>query len=96
MKHFLISILASLVVCCGLLWAYDRHVAVKIAAIDMQGYVENLQSGYMQGQISKQQLDERLNHLSTQIRETYSSNTILLLEEVVVSGDVAAFEPEIQ
>ena len=70
MKHLFISILASFVVCCGFLWAYDRNVAVKIAAIDMQAYVENLQSGYMQGQISKQQLDERLNQLSSQIRET--------------------------
>ena len=96
MKHLFISILASFVVCCGLLWAYDRHVAVKIAAIDMQGYVESLQSGYMQGKISKQELDEHLKQLSDQIREKYSSNTILLLEEVVVNGNVAKFEPEIQ
>jgi hypothetical protein len=96
MKHFLISILASLVVSCGLLFAYDQHVAVKIAAIDMQGYIKDLQSGYMQGQISKHQLDERLKELRDQIRKNYSSNTILLLEEVVVSGDVARFDPEIQ
>jgi len=62
----------------------------------MQGYVESLQSGYMQGKITKQQLDERLKQLSDQIREKYASNTILLLEEVVVSGDVVKFEPEIQ
>ncbi|OPL12115.1 MAG: hypothetical protein AVO38_03545 [delta proteobacterium ML8_D] len=96
MKHFLISIVSSLVVCCGLLWVYDQHVALKIATIDMQGYVETLQSGYMQGQIPKQQLDDRLKQLSDQIRENYSSNTILLLEEVVVSGDFATFEPEIR
>ncbi len=96
MKHYLISILASLVVCCGLLFAYDQHVALKIAAIDMQDYVATLQSGYMQGQISKYQLDESLKELRDQIRKNYSSNTILLLEEVVVSGDVAMFEPEIR
>ena len=96
MKHFLICIVSSLVVCCGLLFAYDQHVAIKIAAIDMQGYVKDLQSGYMQGQIPKEQLDERLKQLSDQIRENYSSNTILLLEEVIVSGDGARFDPEIQ
>lgn len=96
MKHPFISILASFVVTCGLLWAYDQHVSVKISVIDMQGYVESLQSGYMQGKITKQQLDERLKQLSDQIREKYASNTILLLEEVVVSGHVARFEPEIQ
>jgi hypothetical protein len=50
----------------------------------------------MQGQIPKQQLDASLKQLSDQIRENYSSNTILLLQEVVVSGDVANFNPEIQ
>ena len=94
MKHLIIHLLVSLVVTCGLLWAYDRHVAVKIAVIDMQGYVEGLQSVYMQGKIPKQQLDERLKQLSDQIREKYSSNTILLLQEVVVSGDVSSFDPE--
>ena len=96
MKHFLICIVSSLVVCCGLLWFYDQHVALKIAAIDMQGYVKNLQFGYLQGQISKYQLDESLKELRDQIQKNYSSNTILLLEEVVVSGDVAMFEPEIR
>ena len=96
MKHLFISILASLVITCGLLWVYDQHVAVKIAVIDMPRYVERLKSGYMQGQITKPQLDERLKLLSDQIKEKYSSNTVLLLEEVVVSGDVASFNPEIQ
>ena len=96
MKHLFISILASLVVTASLLWAYDQHVAVKIAVIDMQGYVEQLKSGYMQGKMPKQQLDESLKQLSDQIKEKYSSNTILLLQEVVVSGDVANFNPEMQ
>lgn len=96
MKHLFISILASLVVTCGLLWTYDQYIAVKIAVIDMNGYVERLKSDYMQGRVPKQQLDDRLKLLSDQIKDKYSSNTILLLEEVVVSGDVANFNPEIQ
>jgi hypothetical protein len=93
MKNLFISILASLVVSGSLLWAYDQNMAVKIAVVDMHGYVERLRSDYMQGQIPKQQLDASLKKLSDQIREKYSSNTILLLQEVVVSGDVANFNP---
>jgi hypothetical protein len=93
MKNLFISIMTSLVVSGGLLWGYDQHVAVKIAVVDMHGYVERLRSNYMQGQIPKQQLEASLKQLSDQIREKYSSNTILLLEEVVVSGDVANFNP---
>jgi hypothetical protein len=93
MKNLFISILASLVISGSLIWAYDQQVAVKIAVVDMHGYVERLRSNYMQGQIPKQQLDASLKQLSDQIREKYSSNTILLLEEVVVSGDVANFNP---
>ena len=96
MKNLLISILASLVVTGGLLWAYDQQFAVKIAVIDMHEYVDHLKSDYMQGQISKEQLDKNLKELSDQIKEEYSSNTILLLKEVVVSGDVADFNPKIQ
>jgi len=96
MKHLFISILASLVVTCSLLWTYDQNIAVKIAVIDMHGYVERLKSDYIQGRVPKHQLDDSLKLLSDQIRDKYSSNTILLLEEVVVSGDVANFNPEIQ
>jgi hypothetical protein len=62
----------------------------------MDGYVNQLRSDYIQGKLSKDQLDVDLQRLSRQIKEKYSSNTILLLKEVVVNGDVENFSPETQ
>ena len=94
MKNLLASILASAVITTGLLWVYDQHFAVKIAVIDMDGYVSRLKADYMQGKLPKEELDADLQRLSRQIREKYSSNTVLLLKEVVVNSNVANFDPD--
>jgi hypothetical protein len=96
LKNLFVSILTSVIIAGGLLWYYDQHAATKIAVIDMDGYVNQLRSDYIQGKLSKEQLDEDLQRLSRQIKEKYSSNTILLLKEVVVNGDVENFSPETQ
>jgi hypothetical protein len=91
-----LSILASAVITSGLLWHYDQHIATRIAVIDMDGYISRLRADYIQGKLSKEQLDEELQRLSSQIKEKYSSNTILLLKEVVVNGDVENFSPALK
>ena len=96
MKNFFVSILTSVIITGSLIWYYDQHIATKIAVIDMDGYVNQLRSDYIQGKLSKEQLDGDLQKLSDQIKEKYSSNTILLLKEVVVNGDVENFSPETQ
>ena len=96
MKDLFVSILASAVITAGLLWVYDQHFAVKIAVIDMDGYVSRLKTDYMQGKLPKEALDADLQRLSRQIKEKYSSNTVLLLKEVVVNGNVANFYPDAQ
>jgi len=93
LKQLMVSIVVSLVITAGLIWGYDQKFAVKIAVIDMSGYVDRLKSDYTQGKLSQEALDENLQRLSRQIQEKYSSNTILLLNEVVVSGNVAIFDP---
>ena len=91
MKNLLVSIVASAVITIGLIWGYDQNFAVKIAVIDMDGYVSRLKADYTQGKLSKEALDDDLQRLSRQIQEKYSSNTVLILKEVVVSGNVANF-----
>jgi hypothetical protein len=93
LKNLFVSILASAIITTGLLWYYDHNIATKIAVIDMDGYVNQMRSDYIQGKLSKEQLDDDLQRLSRQIKEKYSSNTILLLKEVVVNGDVENFSP---
>jgi len=96
LKNLLVSIAASAVITIGMIWGYDQNFAVKIAVIDMDGYVSLLKTDYTQGKLSKEALDADLQRLSRQIQEKYSSNTILLLNEVVVSGNVASFDPDSQ
>ena len=93
MKTVLVSIAVSLIITTGMIMMYDQQIAVKISVIDMDGYVNRLKSDYTQGKLSQDALDENLQRLSRQIQEKYSSNTILLLNEVVVSGNVANFDP---
>jgi len=96
LKNLFVSILASALITTGLLWVYDQHFAVKIAVIDMDDYVSRLKTDYMQGKLPKDELDADLQRLSRQIKEKYSSNTVLLLKEVVVNGNVANFYPDAQ
>jgi len=91
LKNLLVSIVASAVITICLIWGYDQNFAVKIAVIDMDGYVSRLKADYTQGKLSKEALDDDLQRLSRQIQEKYSSNTVLILKEVVVSGNVANF-----
>jgi hypothetical protein len=96
LKNLFVSILASAIITGSLLWYYDHQIAMKIVVIDMDGYVNQLRSDYVQGKLSIEQLDEDLQRLSRQIKEKYSSNTILLLKEVVVNGNVENFSPQTQ
>ena len=93
MKTVLVSIAVSLIITTGMIWMYDQHIAVKVSVIDMDGYVSRLKADYTQGKLSSEVLDENLKRLSRQIEEQYSANTVLLLKEVVVSGNVANFDP---
>ena len=96
MKNLFVPILASIVITSGLFWVYDQNFATRIAVIDLDGYISRLKTDYIQGKLPKEELDANLQRLSRQIKEKYSSNTVLLLKEVVVSGNVANFYPDPQ
>ncbi|MFZ0449017.1 MAG: hypothetical protein WAL98_07215 [Desulfatiglandaceae bacterium] len=94
-KIIMLSALVSAIITAGSIWYYDQHCATKIAVIDMTGYVARLKKAYLAGKLPKEELDNRLKRLSGQIRSNYAPNTVVLLKEVVVSGKVQDFSPEI-
>jgi hypothetical protein len=94
-KIIMVSALVSAIVTAGGIWYYDHHFATKIAVIDMTGYVAGLKKVYLAGKLPKEELDARLKLLGRQINDTHSSNTVLVLKEVVVSGKVKDFTPEV-
>jgi len=93
-KTIIVSALVSAVITAGGIWYYDQHYATKIAVIDMTGYVADLKKAYLAGKLPKEELDAKLKQLGRQIKDTYSSNTVLVLKEVVVSGKVQDFTPQ--
>ena len=93
-KNIILSAIISAIITAGGIWYYDHHFATKIAVIDMTGYVARLKKAYLAGKLPKEKLDSRLKQLGRQIKDTYSSNTVLVLKEVVVSGKVQDFTPE--
>lgn len=94
LKTIIVSAIVSALVTTGAIWYYDHHYATKIAVIDMTGYIGKLKKEYMEGKLPKNELEKRLRFLSEELKNTHSSNTILILKEVVVSGKVKDFTPE--
>ncbi|MEJ2068526.1 MAG: hypothetical protein P8Y09_11425 [Deltaproteobacteria bacterium] len=95
LKIVIVSALVSAVITALSISYYDRHFAAKIAVMDMTGYVASLKNAYLAGKLPKAELDARLKRLSERINSNYSSNTVVLLKEVVVSGKVQDLTPEI-
>jgi hypothetical protein len=95
LKIIIVSALVSTVITAIGISYYDRHFAAKVAVIDMTGYVAGLKKAYLAKKLPKAELDNRLKRLSDRIRNNYSSNTVVLLKEVVVSGKVQDLTPKI-
>jgi hypothetical protein len=91
----MLSALVSAIITGGSIWYYDNRYATKIAVIDMTGYVARLKKAYLAGKLPKEELDTRLKRLSDQIRSNHAPNTVVLLKEVVVSGKVHDFSPDL-
>ena len=94
LKTIIVSVIVSALITAGGIWYYDQHYATKIAVIDMTGYIGKLKKEYMEGKLPKEELERRLKRLSSDIKNSYSSNKILILKEVVVSGKVEDYTPE--
>jgi hypothetical protein len=95
LKIIIVSALVSAVITALGISYYDRHFAAKIAVIDMTGYVAGLKNAYLAGKLPKAELDNRLKGLSERIRNENTSNALVLLKEVVVSGKVQDLTPQI-
>ncbi|RKY68855.1 MAG: hypothetical protein DRQ02_02965 [Candidatus Latescibacterota bacterium] len=94
LKTIIVAVIVSALITAGGIWYYDQHYATKIAVIDMSGYIGKLKKEYLAGKLPKQELEKRLRSLSAQISKTNSSNTVLILKEVVVSGKVQDYTPQ--
>jgi hypothetical protein len=73
----------SAFVCAASLFAYDGFFALKIATLDVKGYVSEQRDLYFAGKISDEELRENIEKLRSLVR-SQPRNVVILTEDVVV------------
>jgi Skp family chaperone for outer membrane proteins len=88
----LISLCLSIASASGAVYWYDRHKAVKIAAIDLQGYLAAQKERYVKGEITQDEFKRRIDNLEALLKQV-PDNTVVLTADVVVRNAVK-IEPQ--
>lgn len=91
-----VSLLCNIVVTGAALWYYDTHYAIKLKLMtaDVRGYSNDLEGKLIKGNINNNDVTLFFTEWKKKImREASGSNTIVLLKEVVVYGDLPEIKP---
>lgn len=86
-KAVLVSLAVSLLVSIGTLYYYHTHYAPKIIAINLNTYLQKQERAFVTGQITKQQLQEKLKEIVAYIKKQ-PKNTVILTGSCVLRGKV--------
>ena len=84
-KTVAVAFIVSLLVSVGTLYYYHKHYAPKIVAINLNNYIQKQERAFVTGQITKQQLQERLKEVVDYIKKQ-PKNTIILTGNCVLRG----------
>ncbi len=82
-RQYALMAAISALVCAASLFIYDGFFALKIATLDVKGYVSEQRELYFAGKISDDQLRENLEKLRAIVR-SQPRNVVILTEDVVV------------
>lgn len=82
-RQYALMTAISALMCATSLFVYDRFFALKIATLDVKGYVNDQRELYFSGKISDEELRENIEKLRTVVR-SQPGNVIILTEDVVV------------
>ncbi len=86
-KIILISFIVSLITCIGTLYYYHRHYEPRIIAVNLNSFLKKQERAFVNGQITKQQLQERINEAVSFIK-SQPKNTVVLTGNCVLRGKV--------
>ncbi len=89
--HWFFTVLIAVTISLLCLFVYDTYYAPKIITVDLKGYMAEQKKLYLSGQIDDAALKENIDQLQKKIKSV-PENTIVLIEEVVVS-DAATLTP---
>ena len=92
MKHIFLHILISVLITVGCIWCYNQYFAPHLATIDMSAYSDQLKNEYIQGKLTKQALDEKLEDLSERLKTEYK-RYVVLVKGAVISGQIQEIFP---
>lgn len=65
---------------------------MKLATFDMPVYVKHLRQEYNQGNLDVNGLNQKLQALSSHLKNDYK-NTVVLMKEAVISGKIQEITP---
>ncbi len=90
-RIFFYAVVVSVTISFGSVYLYDRFLAQKVVAVDLQGFLVKQKGLYLQGDIDDAELKKRLDRLE-QLVETIPKRYAVILGDVVVRN-VEVIEP---
>lgn len=90
-RIFLCATLVSLLISFSSVYLYDRFIAQKVVAVDLQGFLAKQKELYLRGDINDTELKHRMDHLEN-FMETIPKRYAVLLGDVVVRN-IEVVEP---
>ncbi|MFZ2798751.1 MAG: hypothetical protein WAZ30_00885 [Syntrophorhabdus sp.] len=91
------SIMLNITVTASMIYYYHNRYATKIVAFDFERFKNMLVDEIVTGGIQQEDSVVVLNNLKHELsNRTKGSNTLILLREVIVNGDVEEIDPTIQ
>ncbi len=82
-RIFLCAPIVSLLISFGSVYLYDRFIAQKVVAVDLQGFLAEQKGLYLRGDIDDTELKYRMDHLEKMI-DTIPKRYAVFLGNVVV------------
>ena len=90
-KTVVIAFIVSLLVNMGTLYYYHQHYAPNIIAVNLNTYFKKQEIAFVTGQITKQELQERVKEVIDYIKRQ-PKNTIVLTGNCVLKGKVVSLK----
>ncbi|TYO96781.1 hypothetical protein EDC39_11269 [Geothermobacter ehrlichii] len=85
---FFLCLLTSLATAVGTVWYYDQHYAQKIVAVDLKGFLQQQKDDYLNGRISEDDLNRRMNELEAFVDRIPENHSVILGDVVVRNIEV--------
>lgn len=80
--------LVSLLISVGSVYLYDRFIAQKVVAVDLQGFLAEQKESYMRGEIDAAELERRMDHLELVVAAIPQRYAVVLRDVVIRNVEV--------